>query len=136
MNYNFEKQGYEPKDGTKADVVPMPIETTVSQTIAKPAVVGSLRLIEFLDEMQKYGYKKVCVNTSHPDVPDSVSFPFGPYGSAFALPEVKHDGWPAIWKVCEKFGYAGCGNSHQHQIPTHLDAGYYKLVSGKWKKVS
>lgn len=109
---------------------------TVSPNSTKPIVVGSLRLIEFLNEMQKYGYKKVCVNTSHSDVPNSVSFPFGPYGSAFALPEVNYQGWPAIWQVCEKFGFGGCGNSHQHSIPTDLDTGYYKLVSGKWKKVS
>lgn len=102
----------------------------------KPIVVGSFRVIEFLDEMAKYGYKQVCINKAHKDIPDSVSFPFGAYGSAFALPEVNYDGWPAIWKVCKKFGYGGCGNCHQHEIPTDIDAGYYKLVSGKWKKVS
>lgn len=50
MNYNFEKQGYEPKDGTKVDIVPMPIETTVSQTIAKPNVSGWVSVHDALPE--------------------------------------------------------------------------------------
>ena len=55
--YNFEKQGYEPKDGTKVDIVPMPIETTSCQTIAKPLVkcwcfLCHIELVEEKDKLE------------------------------------------------------------------------------------
>ena len=69
--YNFEKQGYEPKDGTKVDIVPMPIETTSNQTIAKPLVICRFlsyggELIDFVGEPIYYkvngiyGYLCLC----------------------------------------------------------------------------
>lgn len=102
----------------------------------KTTTIVNKPLQKFLKEMQKCGYNKVCINFAHADIPDSISFSFGPMYSAFALPEINVGGWPGIWSVCEKLEYSGCGNGHQHSIPMDLGCGYYKLVDKKWEKIA
>lgn len=89
-----------------------------------------------LSECKKAGYKRICVECADSAVPISVSFPFGPKGSIFALPNRRSgDGWPAIWKIIENLEiWEGCGNGQQVAVKSGvLDQGYYYLVNGKWK---
>lgn len=100
----------------------------------KADIMGSDLLIAFLDECKKAGYKKVAIQVRTEEIPDSITFPFGVDGNVFCMPEKRKDGWPAIWSICEKFKFGGCGNEHQHQIPTYLHKGFYVLENNRWVK--
>ena len=113
-------------------------EKTLNQpnnsALHKTNVIGSDLLIQFLEECKKAGYKKVAIQVETEEIPDSMSFPFGVYGSVFCCPEKRKNDWPAIWQICEKFDFGGCGNGHQHQIPSYLDKGFFVLEKGNWIK--
>lgn len=98
-------------------------------------IVLDNNLQEFLNECKKFDYKKVCINISHKDIPSSLTFPFGANGSVFTSPDIKYNGWSAIWEICDRFNFTGCGNLQQHTIPVSLGKGYFKLVKGNWKKI-
>lgn len=97
----------------------------------------------FLAECKKEGLTMVCIQVSHPMIPESVDFPFGPEGSVFGAGG-KRDGrdefgWPAIWEVVGKLKYAGgAGNSFQSQLNSigqrDLCPGAYRLRAGFWYK--
>lgn len=105
-----------------------------NSALHKADAIGSDLLIAFLEECKKEGYKKVAIQVSTEEIPNSITFPFGVYGSVFCLPEKRKNGWPSIWSICEKFEFRGCGNGQQHQIPTYLDKGFFVLKNGKWVK--
>jgi|ERR1035437_1314805 hypothetical protein len=97
----------------------------------------------FLSKCKKYGLKRVCIYVSHPIVPESMDFCFGPQDSVFGIKSLIDNsndqfGWPAIWTVAKEMEMNnGCGNGNQYQIGrgSGLEAGAYRCWGGKWKKL-
>ena len=93
---------------------------------------------KFLDECLQRGIKKVSVGKRHKSIPASIDWPFGEQGSVFQMSDVRENGFPAIWGVCNKLGISGgAGNTDQHQIKsdTNIVDGVYHFKSGSWLKV-
>lgn len=96
----------------------------------------------FLMRCKKYGLKRVCIGVSHPIVPESVNFTFGPHNSVFGIKSPKgdsnYDDWPAIWQVVRDLKIvSGCGNHNQHNAHMEgLERGAYRLYNGVWRKVA
>lgn len=92
--------------------------------------------IDFLNNCEKVGIKKVGIGTRDKTFKESNSFPFGYSGSVFA--DEKYEGWPAIWRAVEmtdkEHGIGRCcGNSGQYQTGTQfLENGIYEFKDGNW----
>ena len=83
---------------------------------------------KLLDECKKVGYTRICIGCLDKRIAACRDWPFHPGDSIFASPDVRLDGWPAIWRICDKMGLSsGCGNGQQRQYKGNLTEGNYKL---------
>ena len=95
------------------------------------------KTVKFLDACKQKGINKISIQTKHASIPESMTFPFGVYGSVFQGAQKDKNGWPAIWAICNDFGFGGAGNTDQHSIPPNeLFDGVYHCRGGKWSKVA
>lgn len=99
---------------------------------------------KFLKICELEGIKVVGINTKTEYVKSSTRWRYGS-GDVFA-DEIGKDGFPAIWRVCEKYDEGlekedqiscGCGNTGQYQIllQSLLIDGVYRLENDHWVKL-
>lgn len=91
------------------------------------------KTLEFLDNCQKVGIKRVGINMRDEKFEESKNWPFTRRGMVFA--DERYEGWPAIWRAVEmtKDIKQYCGNSGQYQCDTQfLQSGIYEFKNGKW----
>ena len=76
---------------------------------------------------KKEGYRFVAIGQAWNRIKASKDFPW-PSISIFCSPDVRRDGWPAIWDIARELGvYAGAGNYQQAQYKGALTHGKYDL---------
>jgi hypothetical protein len=92
---------------------------------------------KFLEECRNVGLKIVALHTQSPLVPTSMKWTKDKWYEVSVFGEGSYDGWPAIWKACDKAQIeSGCGNSNQRQVPSGtFIPGIYQLKDSEWTKI-
>ena len=90
---------------------------------------------QLLKECRKAGYHQVAIARRAAPIRSCREYPFSTVeDSLFASPDIKIDGWPALWEIVREQGlHMGCGNGQQAQCFQHgLEPGVFTLHQGRW----